>query len=147
MSNEAISKPGDDQPWYHQGLRFRCAGCGGCCTGEPGYVWVNKAEIEALAAAIHGDAEQFEQRYVRLIGIRRSLVEFPNGDCVFFDGERRTCQVYEVRPRQCRTWPFWESNLRTPQTWEAMSTDCPGANRGPVVALEKIRAQSRIVAL
>ena len=49
------------------------------------------------------------------MGIRKSLVEFPNGDCVFFHGESRTCQVYPVRPRQCRTWPFWNSDLSSPK--------------------------------
>ena len=32
--------------------------------------------------------EEFERKYVRRIGVRRSLIEFPNGDCVFFDGAR-----------------------------------------------------------
>jgi hypothetical protein len=40
----------DEHPWYKDGLRFTCTGCGDCCTGAPGYVWVNKEEIEALAA-------------------------------------------------------------------------------------------------
>ena len=30
-----------------RGLRFECTQCGDCCTGAPGYVWVNKAEISA----------------------------------------------------------------------------------------------------
>ena len=102
-----------EQPWYAEGLRFKCSQCGDCCTGAPGYVWVNKAEIEALAEEIGLDLDEFEQKYVRKIGIRKSLVEFPNGDCVFFDGESRKCTVYHARPRQCRTWPFWRSNLRT----------------------------------
>ena len=34
-------------PWYKDGLRFQCTGCGDCCTGGPGYVWVNQAEIDA----------------------------------------------------------------------------------------------------
>ena len=86
--------------------------------GAPGYVWVNKEEIEALAAALKLDVAEFEKRYVRRVGIRRSLIEFPNGDCVFFHGESRTCQVYEARPRQCRTWPFWNSNLARPEAWQ-----------------------------
>ena len=129
-----------DKPWYHQGLKFECTGCGACCTGEPGYVWVNKAEIEAMAAALGTDVENFERRYVRLVGIRKSLVEYSNGDCVLLDGETRRCKAYDARPRQCRTWPFWESNVRTAAAWEEMSHDCPGANQGRCVPLAEIQA-------
>ena len=101
------------QPWYHDGLRFQCQQCGSCCTGEPGYVWVNKEEIAALAAAVRLDVEEFQRRYVRKVGIRQSLIELPGGDCVFFHRESGSCQVYDQRPRQCRTWPFWHSNLAT----------------------------------
>ena len=37
------------KPWYADGLRFACTQCGNCCTGEPGFVWVNDAEIAAIA--------------------------------------------------------------------------------------------------
>ena len=127
------------EPWYQKGLKFSCTGCGDCCTGAPGYVWVNKSEIAALAAALHVSVEEFERRYVRAIGIRKSLIEFPNGDCVFFHNEDRTCQVYDVRPRQCRTWPFWSSNLGSPAAWEQTAERCPGCNRGRVVPIAKIQ--------
>ena len=130
-----------ERPWYHKGLRFQCTGCGGCCVGAPGYVWVNKTEIEAMASVLRLEVETFQRRYVRQIGIRKSLVEFSNGDCVFFDNKSRGCQVYEVRPRQCRTWPFWVSNLRTPETWQQTCRDCPGADHGPLVSLREIQAR------
>jgi uncharacterized protein len=129
------------EPWYHQGLKFSCTGCGDCCTGDPGYVWVNKAEIEAMAAAVGVGVEDFERRYVRVIGIRKSLIEHANGDCVFFDNQTRKCGVYEGRPRQCRTWPFWPSNLASPANWEEISERCPGCNRGRRVPLGKILVQ------
>ena len=129
------------EPWYHQGLKFSCTGCGDCCTGDPGYVWVNKAEIEAMAAAVGLSVEEFERRYVRVIGIRKSLIEHANGDCVFFDNQTRKCGVYEGRPRQCRTWPFWPSNLASPANWEEISERCPGCNRGRRVPLGKILVQ------
>lgn len=127
-------------PWYHRGLRFQCVGCGDCCTGEPGFVWVNQAEIEAIAAALQMDRERFEAQFVRRVGIRKSLRERPNGDCVVFDPQTRSCRVYAVRPRQCRSWPFWASNLRTPESWQATSRCCPGADRGPLIPLSEIRA-------
>jgi len=128
-------------PWFRDGLKFSCAGCGDCCTGAPGFVWVNKAEIEALSAVLGVDVAEFERRYVRKVGIRKSLVEWSNGDCVFFDGEKRVCQVYSARPRQCRTWPFWTSNLGSPEAWQETARRCRGCNRGRLVPLDEIQKQ------
>ena len=131
-------KENSNEPWYKDGLKFKCSGCGDCCTGAPGYVWVNKAEIEAIADLLGMEFETFQADYTRKIGIRRSLKEFSNGDCVFFDNESRKCEVYEDRPRQCRTWPFWESNLRTPEDWERTCDECPGSGTGKLYQLEEI---------
>jgi uncharacterized protein len=128
-------------PWYRDGLKFACTGCGDCCTGAPGYVWLNKAEIEALATAVELSLEDFHRRYIRVVGIRKSLIEHANGDCVFFDPKTRRCRVYDARPRQCRTWPFWESNLTTAATWQQIADRCPGCNRGRRIPLGKITAQ------
>lgn len=131
-------------PWYQRGLQFQCTGCGDCCTGAPGYVWINKAEIEEMSALLRISTDEFQKRYVRLIGIRKSLIELANGDCIFFDNDRRCCQVYEVRPRQCRTWPFWSSNLSSLQSWQDIVDRCPGCNRGPKVSLDEIEAQKQV---
>ncbi|MGA2033421.1 MAG: YkgJ family cysteine cluster protein [Thermoguttaceae bacterium] len=128
-----------NEPWYQKGLRFQCAQCGDCCTGAPGYVWVDKAEIAALAAALQLDVGPFESRYVRRVGRRKSLIELAGGDCVFFDNQNRVCKVYDNRPRQCRTWPFWASNLATAAAWEQVCAYCAGGNRGPVVPFKKIQ--------
>lgn len=109
-------------------------------------MWVNKEEIAALAAEIGmADVEEFERKYVRKIGIRKSLVEFPNGDCVFFDGQSRKCTVYNARPRQCRTWPFWDSNLRTPEAWQATCEVCPGSGQGKLHQLGPIEEQRKVM--
>jgi Fe-S-cluster containining protein len=133
------------QPWYRDGLRFECTQCGNCCTGAPGYVWVNDEEIAALAARLGESVESFERNYVRRVGIRKSLVEFPNGDCVFFNGDSRKCTVYEQRPRQCRTWPFWDSNLRTPNEWARTCEVCPGSGHGRLYTIGQIESQRKVV--
>jgi Fe-S-cluster containining protein len=134
-----------DEPWYKDGLPFKCTQCGDCCTGAPGYVWVNKHEIETLAELFGESIENFERKYVRNIGIRKSLVEFANGDCVFFDGQTRKCKVYNARPRQCRTWPFWDSNIRTPEAWQTTCQVCPGSGQGSIVPLEEIQRQASAI--
>ena len=135
----------DEVRWYANGLQFECTQCGKCCTGTPGYVWVNQEELAALAAAIGQDVEAFEQTYVRKVGTRKSLREFPDGACVFLDTEQRRCSVYTVRPRQCRTWPFWDSNVRTPADWERTCQECPGSGRGRLYNLEEIEATRQVM--
>ncbi len=107
----------------------------------------SRAEVAALAAALGIEVEEFERRYVRRVGIRKSLIEFPNGDCVFFHAESHTCQVYGQRPRQCRSWPFWASNLATPAAWQLMCRRCPGGNRGRLVPLATIQRRSGLLRL
>jgi len=104
-------------------------------------VYVTKPEIEALAAAAGMEVAEFEETFVRPAGRRKSLVELPNGDCVFYNRLARRCRVYEARPRQCRTWPFWASNLRSRQAWEQTCRVCPGSGRGPLVSVEQIQDQ------
>lgn len=135
----------ESKPWYHEGLKFKCSQCGDCCTGAPGYVWLNKAEIAALAKRLNMDEETFESDYVMTVGIRKSLKEFSNGDCVLFDSEKRCCTVYEERPRQCKTWPFWDSNLRSPETWAETCEACPGSGTGKLYQLDEIEEQRKVM--
>ena len=151
MTDESNSHRGatnqQQVPWYAEGLSFTCTGCGNCCTGAPGFVWVSEEEIDQLADWLTMDRAQFVRQYVRKVGRRKSLVGYASGDCVFFDPETRRCRVYPVRPGQCRTWPFWDSSLRSPAAWESTCTQCPGAGRGQVVPLEEIERQRRVVSI
>ena len=106
---------------------------------------MNRAEREALAKVLEMPLADFERSYTRAVGARMSLVEHANGDCAFFDPTTRRCRVYAVRPRQCRTWPFWQSNLRTRENWEAVCRACPGAGCGPVVSLEEIEERAAAI--
>ena len=128
--------------WYAGGLRFECTQCGDCCSGSEGYVWVNQEEINAMASRVGLEPKVFEEKYVKRVGVRRSLKERPGGDCVLLDEQTRKCTAYEERPRQCKTWPFWDSNIRTPGAWEEAAEACPGCNKGNLVPLETIIEQA-----
>ena len=74
------------------------------------------------------------------------MIEFPNGDCVFYD-RVQGCTVYPVRPRQCRTFPFWESNVETPRAWEQTCQACPGAGKGDLISAEEIAERLKVIHL
>lgn len=135
-------KPNTENPWYAPGLKFNCTQCGDCCTGEPGHVWVSVEELRAIAK--YRGVPYGEVRYqdARKVGNSLSLKEHANGDCVYFDGQTRKCTIYAVRPIQCRTWPFWNSNLESPETWQETQDRCPGAGNGTFVPLAEIQAKA-----
>jgi len=131
-----------DLPWFRDGLRFACTRCGDCCAGTPGYVWVETEEIQRLAKHLGLDLDTFGRSYLRLVQGRISLIEKAGDACVFWDAEHG-CSVYEARPDQCQTWPFWRSNVATETAWEGTQRVCPGAGVGPVIEVEEILAALR----
>lgn len=121
-------------PWYADGLRFACTRCGHCCVGR-GTVRVSDAEIAALARRVELADAEFRAAYTRpLRGGELSLRETRDGACVFYarEGERPGCRVYQDRPRQCRSWPFWRAVVHSPERWQEEARDCPGMDRGPL---------------
>lgn len=139
------SQPTDrsDSPWYADGLRFECTQCGACCSGEPGYVFVDASETAAMARELQLSVAEFEERYTRRVGNRISLIEHPGGDCIFLDPKSRHCLVYASRPIQCRTWPFWDSTLASPADWRETCEACPGAGKGALYTLDQIEVRRR----
>jgi Fe-S-cluster containining protein len=69
-------------------------------------------------------------------GFSLSLSEKPNYDCIFW--EASGCTVYEDRPIQCSTFPFWSSLLDSRQAWKDGGADCPGMDRGELRTREYI---------
>ncbi len=129
------------EPWYKEGLPFSCTGCGKCCTGSPGYVWVNSDEIKALADHLSITCEDFIRKYTRNVDGRLSLNELPTHyDCVFLKNNQ--CTVYAARPVQCRTFPWWTSTLKSRKDWEEAALFCEGISPdAPQVKLKIIQDQ------
>jgi len=136
-----MKQQGQDK-WYQGGLAFECQGCGACCSGpDEGYVWVRAKEIAALANLLKVSVSQFKARYVRRVGLRYSLIEKqPSKDCIFLKPTEKGkgCELYPQRPRQCRSWPFWPENLRSPAAWRRAAEKCPGIDKGPCHSVQQI---------
>lgn len=130
--------------WYEKGLKFTCTECGKCCTGSPGYVWVNTREMEEMARFLGIPLNEFKRKYTRRVGSRFSLLESKKTfDCVFLKDNK--CRVYGARPTQCKTFPWWPQNLSSQEAWEAAARSCEGIRDGKeVVASEKIEEQKLI---
>jgi Fe-S-cluster containining protein len=119
-------------PKFHaEGLRFQCTGCGECCRarhGEPSWVYVTIDERRRLAQHLKLATSTFTRRYCeRTNGFFH--LRNPTDDCVFLDGAR--CTVYDARPGQCRTFPFWRENMGA-RAWAKTARQCEGIGRGRI---------------
>jgi Fe-S-cluster containining protein len=140
-------------PWYSTGLRFECTSCGQCCTGAPGYVLFTDAEAARIAGHLGLSKGDFLDRYTTDLGAAvsgRSRTfkenESEQGhDCIFLDRAtqpgKALCSIHELRPTQCRTFPFWPEHVESPRAWQRLSRQCEGIDRGPTIPLTQITIQ------
>jgi Fe-S-cluster containining protein len=131
-----------NEPWFADGLKFKCTGCGGCCTGSPGYVFLSLQDLENLSSHFQMTKEEFTKKYTRLVDGQYSLLEDPNNyDCVFLQDKK--CTVYEARPIQCRTFPWWIQHLREPSDWEEAALRCEGINHPEAEQVPSLHIQEQ----
>jgi len=105
----------------------KCATCeGNCCIGESGYIWITMQEIDTLAKHLNISTNECFEKYLLKYGYKFSIKEKQisknNYACVFFDLEKKQCGIYEARPTQCRTFPFWE---HFKENIEELEQECP----------------------
>ena len=143
LSGETLTDSVNGTPsWYKKGLQFECTQCGDCCKDE-GYVLITEAERDRMAENLGMSVEEFSNQFVReLVGDNGlkylGLTEHEeHRGCVFFDDDRG-CTIYEARPEQCKTFPFWKEYLSTPSAWEEASRRCEGVNTGKTFSKEEI---------
>jgi Fe-S-cluster containining protein len=88
-----------------------CFTCAGSCCRWGGYVWVTESDLEAMAELMNLSLERFANEYIKAAYGRLSIQErLRDGEyhCALFNPSTNRCLVYEVRPEQCRTFPFWD---------------------------------------
>ncbi|HTF89233.1 MAG TPA: YkgJ family cysteine cluster protein [Planctomycetota bacterium] len=134
-----MSAEADSSVWYSEGLRFSCTQCGNCCRNHGDYAFVNlsRRELEEIPRFLGISTEEFLALYCTKEPGHFPTLRMDTPQCPFLDGKSR-CTIYSVRPMQCRTWPFWRSNL-VQSTWEgAVNACCPGAGRGELYSKSEI---------
>jgi len=130
-----------NEAWFADGLRFQCTGCGKCCTGPSGYVFLSKLDLVRLAEHFSLTIEETTKQYTRLVDGQYALLDRPGSDhCLFLKDKQ--CSIYASRPIQCRTFPWWIHNLKDPEDWEEAATHCEGINpAATLIPAEEIQEQ------
>jgi Fe-S-cluster containining protein len=128
-------------PWYHDGVRWECQGSGRCCLsrGEVGYVYLTLADRRRLAAHFKLSTAAFTRRYCQRQGDYWHLREEAGSiACRFLEANR--CTVYEARPAQCRSWPFWPETIGAKAWQQQVASYCPGVGKGRLWTRAEIEA-------
>jgi uncharacterized protein len=124
--------------FWDSGIRFECKGTGKCCMsrGSYGYVYLTLEDRRLLARHLGISTSSFTRRYCKMTGGYYHLND-PKSACQFL--REKSCTVYEARPTQCRTWPFWPENMNA-RTWNTeIKSFCPGVGKGKLYTKEEIQ--------
>lgn len=126
--------------WWAKGVRFECQGSGKCCVsrGQYGFVYMNLADRKRMAKVVGLSTTAFAKQHCsQTDGVWHLKEDTANGDCRFLEGGNR-CGVYEGRPEQCRTWPFWPEVMNA-KTWKKeVAAFCPGIGKGKLHSAKEI---------
>jgi Fe-S-cluster containining protein len=126
-SSSSSSKTTNDLPWYFQDngkpLPFECTECGKCCQTK-GSVYLSPAEIRNASALLQLSEGGFIEKFASHMTTNGSdddvwirLKNNKQGSCVFLHEDSKHCRIYEARPTQCSTYPFWPSIMKSRSTW------------------------------
>jgi len=135
-----VSQPKKKREWWEDGVRFRCQGSGRCCVsrGEYGYVYLTLEDRRRMAKLLKLPTSVFTRRYCQKTDGIYHLKDGDGPECIFLSGKR--CSVYEARPMQCRTWPFWPEVMNAKAWAKEVKAFCPGVGKGPLISGDEIRS-------
>lgn len=110
-------------PWYENGLQFSCTGCGKCCKVD-GDVWLAPEEVTQITQHLGLNISEFRSNYIKAEILPTDgneeeswmCLKRDQGACIFL-GEDNRCKIYDHRPIQCQTYPFWPSLLTDAEAW------------------------------
>lgn len=116
-------------------FNFECQGTGKCCVsrGDVGFVFLTALDRLRLATFTGKPVAEFAEEawfdYTRFSKGKTKQWFLIGGEkqCRFLEGGK--CSVYEARPTQCRTWPYWPEHMNE-KSWKAVAKFCPGVGKG-----------------
>lgn len=132
-----MAKTPSKERFYARGLHFECTGCGECCKLGGGFVYPTLEDVGFAARHLDMSVNNFTETYMEL---HEGQYVFKNdGDnCIFYG--QNGCTIYEARPTQCRTFPFWKTNLKSQYRWKLIEEECEGIGQGRLFSFDEIEA-------
>ena len=126
---------------FKDGIKFECQSSGNCCVSRNsyGYVYLSINDLKRFSKYFNLSIKDFKSQFCQTTDGFVHLTEKNslNGKCIFLKNNR--CSVYESRPSQCRTWPFWNENMNAKVWNENISINCPGIGKGKKVRSDIIK--------
>jgi Fe-S-cluster containining protein len=126
-------------PWWKNGVQFECQGTGRCCLsrGTHGYVYLTLKDRRRFAQHLGLTTAEFTKQYCDSHDGWIYLKQRSDRACRFLAD--KSCSVYEARPAQCRTWPFWPENMGAKAWDKEVVQFCPGVGIGKLYSAKEIR--------
>lgn len=121
-------------------LRFECQpGCTKCCE-QQGFVYLTRDDLLRIAKHLGVTPAEFERRFIyRTKNLLRLRVPRERQCHFLSDGG---CSIHEVKPVQCRAFPFWPELVENKREWKKTAGWCPGIGKGELVQIETARERS-----
>ncbi|MGL4369651.1 MAG: YkgJ family cysteine cluster protein [Spirochaetota bacterium] len=108
---------------------FSCTRCGKCCR-EEGIVLFTKKEIR-LAAELTGlSQDEFIGRYLSLTSDGYTHFVGKRSRCAFLT--KNGCSINSVKPKQCRSFPYWNEYTDSRGKIVRFDRPCPGVKKIPL---------------
>lgn len=87
---------------------FVCRKCGACCC-QPGFVYLTEQESVEIAEYCGENIYHFNSTFCDILDRRKLVLKKKTDEvCVFLTDSK--CNIYPVRPRQCREFPVeWKT--------------------------------------
>ena len=114
--------------WWAEGVRFTCQpDCGRCCDEPGGIVYLSRNDVERLAQHANLTVPEYLKKDCTTTLDGRYVLRSNQSDGICIDlDENKQCTIYEVRPQQCKAFPWWSENLRSQRSWKQVKASCPG---------------------
>jgi Fe-S-cluster containining protein len=123
LDETTVTSTSNNEEWWKDGLKFGCTSCGKCCQNK-GEVWLDADEFadlsihlkESPSIVLSKYSEKTMSGWVKLK--TQETEDKEDNRCIFLGADDKQCTIYESRPIQCKTYPFWPRLLSSETEWE-----------------------------